>query len=562
VSLQPGTLIGRYVVVRKLAEGGMAEIFLAAAQGPEGFEKEVVIKRIRSGFAGDPSFIQMFVEEAKVVSRLNHANIVQIIDFARHEETYYLAMEYVRGRSLSEAHKRARELSVPLPPVLVAHLGQEVARGLAYAHRLSDGGRPLELVHRDVTPHNVLLSYDGAVKLTDFGIAKASNRATNSGMLKGKFAYMSPEQARGERVDPRTDVFALGVTLWELLTSGRLFDSESDIGVLRAVQEREVLAPSVLNPEVDEELDRVILRALERDVSRRYQSAQELERALAHVVLRTARSPDDTDVGAWMRELFPIEAKRAEPSVSRSMPPPQDPGRRPTPLHVAAAAEGIAEEMAGLEPEVPPDAYSLTASGRTVLSGGTARDDASHRTPVTRTPVTQNPVRPKPPAAPPLAERIQQLRAAAVTWVGGHRVPAAVGAAAVLLFVAVGLTWTLARRGGSGPSAPSAGAREPARPDDVALNLTPGTEKKLEPPPPPPPDLPTPSTEPGTLALTVIPWGAVYVDGKLARAEHVGMHEYVLPPGTHRVQIKGPKPSEFEVEIRPNERETRRVRVR
>ena len=399
MSLQPGTLIGRYVVVRKLAEGGMAEIFLAAAQGPEGFEKEVVIKRIRPGFANDPSFVQMFVEEAKVVSRLSHANIVQIIDFARHEQTYYLAMEYVRGRSLSEAHKRARELSVPLPPVLVAHLGQEVARGLAYAHRLSDGGHPLELVHRDVTPHNILLSYDGAVKLTDFGIAKASNRATSSGMLKGKFAYMSPEQARGERVDPRTDVFALGVTLWELLTSGRLFDAESDVGELRAVQEREVLAPSVLNPEVDEELDRVILRALDRDVSRRYQSAQELERALAHVVLRTARSPDDTDVGLWMRELFPIEAKRAEPSVSRSVPPPAS-SRRPTPALVAAAAEGIAEQMVGLEPEVPPDAFSVSASSRTVLSGGSTRNEASHRTPVTRTPITRSPVESPPPLSP------------------------------------------------------------------------------------------------------------------------------------------------------------------
>jgi len=557
VSLQPGTLIGRYVVVRKLAEGGMAEIFLAAAQGPEGFEKEVVIKRIRPGFANDPSFVQMFVEEAKVVSRLSHANIVQIIDFARHEETYYLAMEYVRGRSLSEAHKRARELSVPLPPVLVAHLGQEVARGLAYAHRLSDGGHPLELVHRDVTPHNILLSYDGAVKLTDFGIAKASNRATSSGMLKGKFAYMSPEQARGERVDPRTDVFALGVTLWELLTSGRLFDAESDVGVLRAVQEREVLAPSVLNPEVDEELDRVILRALDRDVSRRYQSAQELERALAHVVLRTARSPDDTDVGLWMRELFPIEAKRAEPSVSRSVPPPAS-SRRPTPALVAAAAEGIAEQMVGLEPEVPPDAFSVSASSRTVLSGGTTRNEASHRTPVTRTPITRSPVESPAPLSPSLAERLQQLRAAAVAWVAGHRIPAAVAATGVLLLVGVGVTWTVTRRSTSPGTASSTAAREPARPDDTALNLTP----KLEPPPPPPPGLPAPSSEPGTLTLTVIPWGAVYVDGKLVRAEHVGTHDYVLSPGTHRILIKGSKPSEMDVEIRSGERETRRVRVR
>jgi hypothetical protein len=239
------------------------------------------------------------------------------------------------------------------------------------------------------------------------------------------------------------------------------------------------------------------------------------------------------------------------------VPPPQDIGRRRTPALVAAATEGIAEEMAGLELEVPPDAF--TASSRTVLSGGAARDEASHRTPVTRTPVTQSPVRPKPPPSTPLAERIQQLRAAAVTWVTGHRVPATVAAAAVLLVVAVGGTWTLARRGSA---APSPGVREQARPDDVALTLTPGGEKKLEPPPPPPPDIPAPSTDPGTLALTVIPWGAVYVDGKLVRAEHVGMHEYVLSPGTHRILIKGPKPSDFEVEIRPGERETRRVRVR
>jgi serine/threonine protein kinase len=554
VSLQPGTLIGRYVVVRKLAEGGMAEIFLAAAQGPEGFEKEVVIKRIRSGFADDPAFVQMFVEEAKVVSRLSHANIVQIIDFARHEETYYLAMEYVRGRSLSEAHKRARELSVPLAPVLVAYLGQEIARGLAYAHRLSEGGRSLDLVHRDVTPHNVLLSYDGAVKLTDFGIAKASNRATSSGMLKGKFAYMSPEQARGEHVDPRTDVFALGVTLWELLTAGRLFDAESDVGVLRAVQEREVLAPSVLNPEVDEELDRVILRALERDLARRYQSAQELERALAHVVLRTARSPDDTDVGAWMRELFPIEAKRAEPSVSRSVPPPAV-SRRPTPALIPSAAEGIAEQVASLEPEVPPDAFAATASSRTVLSGGTAPNEASHRTPVTRTPVTQPPTKAPAPASPPLPDRIRQLLTPAVAWVTGHVIPAAVGAG-VLLLLGVGLTWGLTRH--SPPPAPSPGAREPGRPDDLALNLTP----KLEPPPPLPPDLPAPTSEPGTLTLTVIPWGAVYVDGKLVRAEHVGTHDYVLSPGAHHILIKGSKPSEMDVDIRSGERETRRVRVR
>ena len=202
----------------------MAEIYLAAALGPEGFEKDVVIKRVRSGLAGDPEFVRMFIAEARVASRLNHANLVHIFDFDKHQDTYYLAMEYVRGHSLWELRRRCQERGVPVPPTLAAQIGMELARGLAYAHRLTEGGKPLGLVHRDVTPHNVLLSFDGAVKLTDFGIAKAGGRSTASGVLKGKFAYMSPEQARGDAVDARTDVFALGVTLWELLTGSRLFE--------------------------------------------------------------------------------------------------------------------------------------------------------------------------------------------------------------------------------------------------------------------------------------------------------------------------------------------------
>src|SRR5215472_17426328 len=199
----------------------MAEIFLAQSHGPEGFEKQVVIKRIRSALADDPSFVQMFIAEARVASKLNHANVVHIFDFDEHEDSYYLAMEYVRGKSLAEVSRRVRTLGKSFPPVLAAQVALEVARGLAYAHRLTEHGQSLGLVHRDVTPHNVLLSFDGAVKLTDFGIAKAEGRATTSGMLKGKFAYMSPEQARGDGVDARTDVFALGVTLWELLTGAR-----------------------------------------------------------------------------------------------------------------------------------------------------------------------------------------------------------------------------------------------------------------------------------------------------------------------------------------------------
>jgi serine/threonine-protein kinase len=206
VTLVAGTRIGKYEIRRKLAEGGMAEIYLCSFSGPEGFQKEVVLKQIRSFLAQDPDFVQMFITEARVASLLNHANIVQIFDFDKHQDTYYLAMEYVRGQSLYATRKRARELMIPMPPTLVAHLGAEIARGLHYAHRQTENGRHIGLVHRDVTPHNVLLSFEGAVKLTDFGIAKAGNSLTAPGKLKGKFAYMSPEQAQGLTLDARTDV--------------------------------------------------------------------------------------------------------------------------------------------------------------------------------------------------------------------------------------------------------------------------------------------------------------------------------------------------------------------
>jgi serine/threonine protein kinase len=312
MTLAAGTPIGKYVVRRKLAEGGMAEIYLAAVLGPEGFEKDVVIKRVRPGLADDPGFVRMFIAEARVASRLNHANLVHIFDFDKHEDTYYLAMEYVRGHSLWELRRRCQERGVAIPPTLVAQIAMEVARGLAFAHRLTENGRSLGLVHRDVTPHNVLLSFDGMVKLTDFGIAKAGTRATASGVLKGKFAYMAPEQARGDPVDARTDVFALGVTCWELLTGARLFEGDGDVAVLRAVQESLIAPPARLNPDVPAGLDAVVMRALERDPSRRWPTAHEMERALAEFLMGAARSLEDTDVGAFLRRMFPEEAGVAE----------------------------------------------------------------------------------------------------------------------------------------------------------------------------------------------------------------------------------------------------------
>jgi len=305
LTLAPGIPIGKYLVRRKLAEGGMAELYLCSSQGPEGFEKEVVIKRIRPFLSTDPEFVRMFIAEALLASRLNHPNLVQIFDFDKQGDSYYLAMEHVRGHSLSEVRKRCKARMVPFPPILVAHIGAEVARGLQHAHRLTENGSPLGLVHRDVTPHNVLLSFNGEVKLTDFGIAKASDKLTSPGRLKGKLAYMSPEQSRGEKVDARTDVFALGIVLWEMLTGGRLFEGDSDMAVLQAVRGSVIPPVARVNPDVPPDLDSVVMKALARKPELRHQTARELELGLGRCVLRHARTLEDTDIAGFLEKLFP-----------------------------------------------------------------------------------------------------------------------------------------------------------------------------------------------------------------------------------------------------------------
>ncbi|MBL9037462.1 MAG: serine/threonine protein kinase [Archangium sp.] len=320
--LSPGASLGRYVVKRKLAEGGMAEVYLAQAMGPEGFAKDVVIKVVRSFLASEQQFIDMFIAEARLSSRLNHANIVQIFDFGKIDDSYYLAMEYVRGASLWDVQRRCKQHGIPFPPTIAAEIGANIARGLQYAHGVNERGKPLGIVHRDVTPHNVLISFEGAVKLTDFGIAKASTSQTAPGMLKGKFAYMSPEQARGESVDARTDIFALGVVLWELLTGGRLFEADSDVGVLRAVQELSIAPPSRLNGDVAPALSDIVVKALARPANERYQTAFELERALTGYVLANARAVEDSSPALFVQQLFREEYEVAEAANSAANPVP------------------------------------------------------------------------------------------------------------------------------------------------------------------------------------------------------------------------------------------------
>jgi tRNA A-37 threonylcarbamoyl transferase component Bud32 len=263
---------GKYYLLNKIALGGMAEIFRAKTVGAEGFEKEVVIKRILPHFTEDDAFRTMFIDEATLAAKLHHANIVQIYDFDLQDGMHYIAMEYVEGRDLKKITELARAQGKRLSVGQVVWIIAEVAKGLQYAHTRKHRNEPLNIVHRDVSPHNVMVSYNGEVKLMDFGIAKAASRytKTRAGTVKGKCAYMSPEQAKGEELDGRSDLFSLAILAWELLTDKRLFAGETDFETLSNVLKCEVTPASTHNADVPEELDRIIAKALAKDPNERY----------------------------------------------------------------------------------------------------------------------------------------------------------------------------------------------------------------------------------------------------------------------------------------------------
>jgi serine/threonine-protein kinase len=299
---------GRYLLLDRIATGGMAELFRAVIHGVEGFQRTFIVKRILADKASSPDFIRMFCDEARICALLHHPNVTQVYDFGHVAGTYFLAMEYLPGKDLASLARALRAAKASVPPGLAAYIAREAALGLHYAHTLrGPDGEGLGIVHRDVTPSNIMLLFAGGVKLLDFGIAKsAAGRAEDPDIVKGKFAYLAPEQARGEDVDGRADVFALGVTLWEMLVGRRLFAGKDDLETLRNVLERPVPPPSSLRPQVPVALDRVVARALERQREQRYATAEELARD-CDAVLETLRA-DGRTLRAFLNELFAQES--------------------------------------------------------------------------------------------------------------------------------------------------------------------------------------------------------------------------------------------------------------
>jgi serine/threonine protein kinase len=331
--------LGKYQLIDRLGRGGMAEVWRAKIVGPAGFQRTVVVKQILPHLAEDKHLLDMFVREARLCARLSHSNIVQVFELGDQDGEYFLAMEYVRGQDLVSVLRRHLGRTALPPPGFGAYVVREVCRALAYAHSLTDeSGKPLGLIHRDVSPSNVMIAYDGSVKLLDFGIAKALNEAsehlTQTGVLKGKFGYMSPEQVEGKPIDHRTDLFACGVLLHELLTGRRLFRGQSDAHTIDLVRAAEVKPPSFFNPEVPAELDRITLRALARNLDERYPRCDDL----AYELDRISHELDfgQERAALLVRSLFPAEPTTTSESVGYDTTQPQL-GSKPTRLGLRRA---------------------------------------------------------------------------------------------------------------------------------------------------------------------------------------------------------------------------------
>ncbi len=319
-----GFRLGKYEIIVRLAAGGMAEIFLARLSGLPGFQKIVCIKRILPRLAENTDFVEMFLDEARIASTLQHPNIVQVYDVGVVQGNYFIAMEYLHGETVRALTRTATVRGKAAPLDLALNVIVNVCAGLHYAHeKLGFDGEKLQIVHRDVTPQNIILTYEGGVKLLDFGIAKASNRVgeTRFGTLKGKIGYMSPEQCRSEPLDRRSDIFSLGIMLYELTLGKRLFQGGSDFEILKQIVESEVTPPHAIDPNYSPALERIVLRALAKSPDNRYQTARELQADLDEFAREERLSVSQLGLQEYMQKIFgpKIEAWRTAQAQGHSL---------------------------------------------------------------------------------------------------------------------------------------------------------------------------------------------------------------------------------------------------
>jgi len=309
---EPGILpqpipFGKYYLLERINVGGMAEVYKAKAFGVQGFERLLAVKKILSSIAEDEAFIEMFVDEAKIAGQLSHPNIAQIFDLGKVDGSYFIALEYIGGKDLKTIFERSRRIGEKVSIPRVCYLIMKTCEGLAHAHHKKDAqGQDLNIVHRDISPQNLLLSYEGEVKIIDFGIAKAQGKTsqTQVGILKGKFSYMSPEQVRGLHMDHRSDLFSLAIVLYEMLTLERLFLGESDFDTLEKIRKVEMSPPSLYNPHIPKELEDIVLKGLGKSPDDRFQTSYEFADALERFMRNQGYYYTNKDLAQYMKEAF------------------------------------------------------------------------------------------------------------------------------------------------------------------------------------------------------------------------------------------------------------------
>jgi len=305
--------MGRYQLLAKLATGGMAEIYLARQTGIKGFERLVAVKKLFPHLAVEEKFLEMFFDEARIAATLNHPNIVQIYDLGQEEESYFIAMEYLEGESLGYMLRECHKSKILIPATLAAGIVSQVCDGLDYAHKLTDDlGMPLGIVHRDVSPQNIIVLFSGGVKLVDFGIAKAASKShkTSIGMFKGKLAYMSPEQCLGKPVDNRSDIFSLGAVFWELLTQRRLFKGDNKLSVMESIVSGEVPSLRRYKSSLSVELESITLQALQKDPNKRFSNAKEMGAAIQGYLRRIGAAAGVQEIAGFVKEVFAERAQK------------------------------------------------------------------------------------------------------------------------------------------------------------------------------------------------------------------------------------------------------------
>jgi serine/threonine-protein kinase len=565
---EPGSLIGQYLLMTPLAQGGMAEIWLARQSGPKGFERLVVIKRMIDALESDPEHVEMFLTEARLAAQLNHPHVIQIFDLGEIDQSLYLVMEYLDGENLSVVRRMGLKHQLPMLDHHAVRLIAWAADGLHYAHtRVGVDGKPLGIVHRDISPQNLFATFDGGLKVLDFGVAKIASQHTQSGKLKGKLGYMSPEQARGEPLDARSDVFALGIVLFEQLTRSRLFPQLDEPQILGAIAHGTLPRPSERRADLDVGLEEILLRAMAPRREERFQSARELQEALEGWLSRKGHVVTTSDLADYLRALFARRIHDRRQLIEAAMRAEMTPSsvRNVQRLAARTATTSAITSKSGANPAPTPQApparswvplivgtalAAITVAGITVglLS---QRDRAP--VPVEKPIATLQP----PPVGPPILVVSSNPPGAAITID-----QAAAGIAPVTIeTLTVGEHEVEATLDGHQPATRTVTLPKPGERVLVELALLPVPTPVPEAPPPEPRQRPRPVAM-GKLTLKTTPWTSVFLGPK--KLGDTPLVEVPLPAGVHVLKLTNPDSnleSSIEVEVKAGQTTKKQLRL-